>query len=264
MNSIDRYVLAMQRRNLSPNTVDKRRRCLRLFDSEVGLDTTQEAIERWLDGRRLSAKSRAVWLSHLRSFYTYAVAEGLLPADPTAKIRAPKVGRRFPRPVEDRELAKLLANATPRLRAMLLLGSLAGLRCMEIAGLDSEDISQGVLRVIGKGNKERRVPVHGDLAEALDLLPLPATGPVFRQGNGQRASAGGISHELGSYIHSLGVEGGAHRLRHWFGTATYRSTLDLALTRDLMGHADVASTMIYAAADTAKAASAVAGLRIGA
>jgi len=257
---IHRYVRAMTRRGLSPNTIDKRRRSLLMFAEQVGFDATREQIEDWLDQRGLAPKSRAVWISHLGVFYRWAVSEGLLPSDPTSRIRAPKLRRRLPRPVTDKELTKLLASAAPRTRAMLLLASLAGLRCCEIATLKVDDVlAEGLLRVVGKGDKERVIPTHPEVTKALAALPMPSEGPVFGQ-----TTAGAVSHALGEYIHGLGVAGGAHRLRHWMATRVYAETHDLRLVQELLGHASPATTAIYAGWDQAAARTAVRALKVGA
>lgn len=260
------YRRDMERRGLAHATVDKRVRCLRLFQGDSGFATTKEELEAWLDGRGLVAKSRSVWLSHLSCFYQWAVDEGHLEIDPTARIQRPKLRRKLPRPIPDKDLRKALANADPRMRCWLLLGALAGLRCQEIAGLTVEDVMEedGILRVVeAKGGTERMVPIHGDIVEALRALPMPARGPVFRGIRG-RVTAGDVSHKTGDYLHGLGITSTPHALRHWYATEVYRSTLDLRLTQELMGHKSVTSTEIYARADMQKAGVAVRALRIGA
>jgi len=263
VNLIEAFSRDQMRRGLSPATIDKRRRTLEPFAREPGLGATREQVEQFLDDRHLSAKSRAVYLSHFSAFYRWACEEGHLTEDPTTKIKPPKVGKRLPRPVSETELNELLDHATPRLRAMLLLGALAGLRCMEIAGLNWEHVlPEGAVRVIGKGNQERLIPLHVDLIEALQALSVATRGPVFCQRDGRsRMTPDGVSHELGALIHGVGIGGGGHRLRHAFATNLYQHTLDIVLVRDLMGHADIATTAIYAAADQSKAADAIAGLR---
>ena len=167
---IDGFALDQQRRNLSPTTIDKRTRCLRLYAREAGLEANREALQTFLDGRGLSPKSRSVWLSHLASFYRWGVSEGHFSEDPTTGIRAPKVPRKLPRPMPAHELAKALESATALQQAWLLLGALGGLRCKEIAGLRREDIleSDGLIRVVEtKGGTERMTPLHPKVLAAL-------------------------------------------------------------------------------------------------
>ena len=260
---IDAYTRDQERRGLSPNTIDKRGRCLRLFERELGLHPSRQAIERWLDGRGLCAKSRAVWLSHLSCFFTWAAEEGHLREDPTARIRPPKLRRKLPRPIPDEHLEKALANSTPLFRCWLLLGAYAGLRCQEIAGLSREDVlgSEGLLRVTeAKGGHERLVPLHPEVLEALDLLPMPERGPLFRNRSARRVSPGDVSHRLGDFLHSLGITSTPHALRHWFGTRLLATTHDLRVVQETMGHRDVTSTAIYADWDRAAAKAGVLAL----
>ncbi|MDE2096419.1 MAG: tyrosine-type recombinase/integrase [Patescibacteria group bacterium] len=263
-NLIELYDRDQARRGLSVSTRMSRRRCLSMLDAGPGLFAHREAIETFLDSRELSAKSRSVWISHLAGFYAWAIASGYGSDNPMVAVRPPKVPKGLPRPFSDVELDGLLAVAGPRMKAMLLLGALGGLRCMEMANLKAEDILEGkAVRVFGKGAKERIVPLHVELIAALDALGVQS-GYLFLNRFGQPMSANGISHELGRYIHDCGVEGGAHRLRHWFGTNTYRSTLDIVLTQNLLGHSDLTSTSVYAAADQSRAVAAIGGLRVGA
>jgi len=248
MDLITAYTKDQQRRGLSAATTDKRSRYLRLFEHEVGLEGTRDEIETWLD-RYPSAKTKATILSHLGCFYTWATEEGHLTLDPTAKIRAPRVPRKLPRPIPDEALEKALANATPLVRVWLLLGSLAGLRCKEIAGLCREDVmaTEGRLRVVEtKGGDERMVPLNPELLEALELWGMPASGWLFRQRSGGRMTAGDISHHIGDYLRGLGITSTPHALRHWFGTHLLAEIHDLRTVGETMGHKDIRSTAIYA------------------
>jgi integrase/recombinase XerD len=259
------YERDQDRRGLALTTIDKRTRCLRLFEREVGLNPKRQTIERWLDGRGLSNKSRAVWLSHLSCFYKWAVEEGHVREDPTARIRPPKLRRKLPRPIPDDHLEKALANATPVLRCWLLLGAYAGLRCQEIAGLSREDVlvSDGLLRVTeAKGGHERLVPLHPEVLEALELYGLPERGAIFRARTLRRVTPGEVSHKLGDFLHGLGIPSTPHALRHWFGTRLLATTHDLRVVQETMGHRDVTSTAIYADWDRAAAKEGVAALGV--
>lgn len=261
MNPIDGYVRDMKRRGLSSATIDKRRRCLRLTESEVGLRIEREDLEDWLDTRNLSAKSRSVWLSHLAGFYQWALMDGCLPDDPTAMIRRPKLRRKLPRPMPPSDLAKALKAANPEIRCWLLLGAYAGLRCQEIAGLKGEDVSDGLLRVTdAKGGNERMVPLHKDVLKALQIHGLPESGPVFRQRGGDKATPGAVAHRLGAYLRSLGITSTPHALRHSFGTELMRSCHDIRVVQEAMGHRSIASTAIYTAVDQVATRRAIASL----
>ena len=261
---IDAYCTSMRRANLAVTTIDKRFRYLRLFEAECGLEASREEIETFLD-RYKHPKSKATVLSHINTFYRWAADEGLIAVVPTAKIKAPKVPRKLPRPMAEDLLEKALANATPELRCWLLLGALAGLRCMEVAGVDVEDILDGgqMLRVTDtKGGNERLVPLHEDVREAL-LQVAPESGPMFRQRSGRQVTAGDVSHRLGAYLHGQGIADTPHSLRHFFATEVQRATHDVRTTQALMGHKSIASTAIYMAFDQEAGRVAVMGLRGG-
>jgi site-specific recombinase XerD len=264
---IGKYQRYQERRGLSWNTVEKRTRSLKMFAEQVGFDATREQIEDWLDSRGLAAKSRAVWISHLGVFFRWAVSEGLLPSDPTVRIKAPKLRRNLPRPIPDAQLTKALKAATPLLRSWLLLGAFAGLRCQEIAGLAREDVldREGLLRVTqGKGGKERLVPLHGDVLAALKDYGMATEGPLFRGRGGERVTPGALSHRLGDYLRGLGITSTPHSLRHFFGTRLLQQSHDLRLVQDAMGHQNISSTAIYTGVDQAATRVAVSALRVSA
>ena len=260
-DQIEGFTRDQRRRGLAPNTLRARERTLRLFERGPGLDATREQIEDWLDGRNLCAKSRAVLLSHLGCFYAWRGGD-----NPVLGIKPPKLHRGLPRPIPDKDLTRALAKATPLLRAWLLLGALEGLRCCERAGLAREDLSEseGLLRVVeAKGGNERMVPLHPKVLEALRAYGMPASGPLFLNRFHQRVSPGDVSHQIGDHLRSLGANGRAHSLRHWFGTNTLRQVHDVRVVQELLGHKDISSTAIYTAFDQDAARSAVAGLRVG-
>ena len=263
---ITAYELDMRRRSLSENTLGTFGQALRKLAAAFDLDTVKaEQIEQWLDGRELSARSRGWYISCFGGFYRWAIRARHLTSDPTADIQTPRTSRRLPRPIPDAELAEAVDLADRPMKAMLLLGALAGLRCMEIAGLRSDDVdlTAGTMRVIGKGDKERVVPVHPDIQVALEALPMPDRGPIFRSSTGTRVSADYVSHVVSRFLHETGSESSAHALRHRCLTDVYRATLDLRLTQEIAGHSSPATTATYAAANMTKATAAIGALRIG-
>jgi integrase/recombinase XerC len=260
---IELYRLHMRRRGLSPATIDKRSRCLALFDAEVGLNCTTEQVEAWLDGRSLTAKSRSVWLSHLACFYDWANSRGRLKASPVKDIDRPRLHRQLPRPMSHADITKALKGAPPTMRLWLLLASLEGLRCMEIAGLRRSDIlPDGQLRIRGKGGHERLVPIHPEVAQAMEEVKMSARGPLFRGVKGTQLNAGDISHHIGRHLRERGLKGGAHQLRHSFATSLYQSTKDLRLTQEMLGHSSPTTTAIYCAPNLDAARAAVSALKV--
>ena len=234
------------------------------------LDTLD--LEEWLDGRRgrrgrLAPGSRHTYRSHLRAFYGWAQGAGQAKSNPAADLVDPKVPRRLPRPADDAVVAEAMDRADDRMRAWLALGAYEGLRCVEMSRLTREDISipDMTLRVEGKGDKVRYVPLHPETLEALRAHGLPLSGPVFLRQWRQRDRGTAPLHPqtISRYI-NLHLPPGttAHQLRHWFGTHFYREERDILLTAEVMGHANIKTTEGYAAADTTRAAAVVARLSV--
>jgi integrase/recombinase XerC len=135
----------------------------------------------------------------------------------------------MPRPIASAELEAAVAGAPPREQAMLLLAAFEGMRCVEIARLTREDVFEHkdppIIIAYGKGSKERIIPLHPEVLQALRRLPLPRTGPVFRYDSGAPFTAQRVSQIANTYLHDAGTDSTMHQLRHFFGTHTYRTSL---------------------------------------
>ncbi len=178
----------------------------------------------------------------------------------------PRLPRRLPRPIDDTDLARAIAaapSASP-LRCFLLLAAFQGLRCQEIAGLRGEDVDRDAELLTvrhGKGGHERALPLHPLVAAQ---LPRVAGGPLFTLAGGSSPlRSHNVSHVVNDHLHSIGIAASAHTLRHWHATKLYQATNDLRMVQELLGHASVATTQIYAGWDRAKAGPAVAALTVG-
>lgn len=262
---IERHATWMKRRGLCEATIERRQRCLRIFDSQVGLTTAvAEDIEAFLDERKLGTKARYGWVSHLHQFYAWAIDYDLLGADPTRQVVRPKQRQGKPRPIPTGDLVTALQMAGPMMRCWLTLGAFAGLRCKEIAGLGVEDVlwDDGLLFIRGKGDKDRLVPIHPLVEDALRATTMPARGAVFRRPRGGAYPAATVSREGSLFFTSLGIGATMHQLRHWFGTYVQRATGDLRTTQELMGHASPTTTAIYTAYDNQSGRKAVAALGV--
>ena len=203
-------------------------------------------------------------LSTLRQFYQWALRERDIAVDPTAQIEAPRLGRPLPRSLSEAEVEALLdapdlsTAEGLRDRAMLEVLYATGLRVSELVGLQPDQLSltQGLVRVTGKGNKERLVPL-GDEAirwierflasarrELLDVQPCSALFPT-RRGAGMTRQAFWYrikKHALAAGIHqSLSP----HTLRHAFATHLVNHGADLRVVQLLLGHSSLSTTQIY-------------------
>ncbi len=260
-------------RGLSANTLESYRRDLgklSAFLASQGMSLPVASRETLLEylavemkaGR--SSRSIARYLSAFRQYYRWAVRERLLTEDPTALIESPRLGRSLPKALSEAEVEALLA-APPldqplglRDRAMLELMYATGLRVSELTGLQLVNLSlnQGLVRVLGKGNKERLVPL-GEEAERWLTRYLAEARPVLLKGRVAdevfvTARGGGMTRQ--SFWHrikrhaqvaGIGKPISPHGLRHSFATHLLNHGADLRVVQLLLGHSDLSTTQIY-------------------
>ncbi len=211
-----------------------------------------------------SPRSIARMLSSLRRFYGYCRRQGLIDEDPTRLLSAPKLGRPLPDSLTEEQVEQLLhaPNVETALglrdRAMLELLYATGLRVSELVGLQEEQINlrQGVLRVMGKGQKERLVPL-GETAIIWLQRYLTQARPDLLQG--QLTSALFVTHRKGAmsrqafwylikrYANEVGIRVhlSPHTLRHAFATHLLNHGADLRVVQMLLGHSNISTTQIY-------------------
>lgn len=228
---------------------------------------TREELLAYIERRRadgVTARTAARLLSTLRRFYRYLVREGRLQSDPTALIDSPKLARPLPKALSEEQVERLLAApdvATSlglRDRAMLETLYATGLRVSELVGLTLPQISlvQGLVRVVGKGNKERLVPLGEEAvawlsryaAEArMDLVKRQATDALFITARGGPLTRQAFWHNIKRYARQAKVDAklSPHTLRHAFATHLLNHGADLRAVQMLLGHADLSTTQIY-------------------
>ncbi|WP_374248357.1 tyrosine recombinase XerC [Thermomonas sp.] len=208
--------------------------------------------------RGLSPKSLQRRLSACRSLYRWLLKQGRISADPSAGVRAPKAPRKLPQVLDVDEAVQLVELPTDaplglRDRALLELFYSSGLRLSEVCALrwHDLDIDGGLVTVLGKGSKQRIVPV-GSHARAALLAWRQATRPaadgfVFPGRGGQRISARAIQLRIKQLATRQGVlkRIHPHLLRHSFASHVLESSGDLRGVQELLGHADIATTQIY-------------------
>lgn len=259
-----------ERRGQLPNTIRMRTLRIRAFSRYLGerslLEATREDIETFLDGRNISPQTRYGWVSHIHCFYQWAIDQELTQVDPTQRIRRPKLRRSLPRPADTVQLQDALRYGDAMFRCWITLAAYQGLRVQEIAGLDVKDIdmAEGRLRVVhGKGAKERVLPLHPDVAEALICLPMPKHGRVFQRPRGGGYSPAELSKVFNQRLAEYDVQATAHQLRHWFGTNLYAATGDLRVTQEMLGHSSPTTTAGYVSFSARKATEGIHALSLG-
>ena len=211
----------------------------------------------------VSDKSSARWLSTLRGFYRYMIFNQRLVDDPTQKLEHPKLGRSLPSSLSPTQVEALLAapdvtNALGlRDRTMLEVLYASGLRITELVTLELANVNQrqGVVRVIGKGNKERLVPTGENALDWLSrylrdarLSLLPAGGSVlFPSRLGRVMTRQTFWHAIKKYALQAGIQKNIspHTLRHAFATHLVDNGADLRAVQMMLGHSDLSTTQIY-------------------
>jgi integrase/recombinase XerD len=211
-----------------------------------------------------SPRSVSRYLSAYRQFYRWLIREGSISTDPVALIESPKTGRGLPKALSEAQVESLLAapdmgsSLGVRDRAMLELMYATGLRVSELVGLEISNLNlnQGVVRVIGKGQKERLVPLgdeaHDSLTEYLasgrpDLLKGAQTNSVFVTNRKAGMTRQAFWYMLRRYAAQCDIPQkiSPHMLRHSFATHLLNHGADLRVVQLLLGHSDLSTTQIY-------------------
>jgi len=271
---IEQYIDALWlEKGLSKNTLSSYRRDLSIYacwlNSRKGflLESGRTDLLSYLNWRvrqRMKASSTSRLLSCLRGFFRYLLREGVLSEDPTLQVESPKRGRPLPKSLTEAEVEALLQ--APELddalgfrdRAMLEMLYSSGLRVSELVGLQLSQINlrQGVIRVVGKGDKERLVPLGDEAADWLirylkDARPAlihdAESEVVFPSRRGQQMTRQTFWHRIKRHGLTAGVEQlpSPHVLRHAFATHLLNHGADLRVVQLLLGHSDLSTTQIY-------------------
>lgn len=213
-------------------------------------------------GRAASTVKRRI--AAIRSFYKYLQREGVLAHDPTLDLASPRLPRRLPRILTVIEVERLLAGPNPSLRegvrdkALLELMYATGLRVSETVGLDLSDLdlAHEVVRCVGKGNKERLVPLGSQAVRALReylgkarprLARRHSTQALFVSRLGGRFSRQGCWKLIRRYARRSGITTPVtpHTLRHSFATHLLEGGADLRAVQEMLGHATISMTQVY-------------------
>lgn len=244
-------------RGLRPATITHRQYAIRrLIASLAPVEVpraTADDLDRWQRALRLGTHAHANEVAQVRCFYRWAHTSGLLDPDPSTVLIVPRVPRGVPHPISEADLDIAMATAPHRIRPWLVLAGWAGLRAGEIARLERGDVhDDGIpprITVSGKGGHHRVVPASPFVLDELRRAGLPSRGVVFPRYDGRRGSntAASVSHLANRHLHRVGLDATLHSLRHRFASRIYQGTLDLRLTQEMLGHANPATTAVYAA-----------------
>ncbi len=258
-------------RGISENTLTAYRSDLLSFASWLNtkgmeMREAQDADVRAYLGsiQKSSVRTLARKLSSLRRFYSYQVREGFMKNDPSARVEAPRLGRPLPKSLTESEVEALL-NAPDidtdlglRDRAMLEVLYATGLRVTELVSLTLTQLNQrqGLVKVMGKGNKERLVPLGVESLDWLqkyfrdsrpNLVKSNTIDSVFPNRLGKVMTRQAFWHLIKRYAKKAGINKSLspHVLRHAFATHLLNHGADLRVVQMLLGHSDISTTQIY-------------------
>lgn len=271
-SSIDQYIdYLVRERGLSEHTIAAYRRDLRhlycfvkerkVVEWNAVSITLAKQFPALLHRRGMAASSIQRTLSAARSFFKYLVASNAAHANPFESVQAPKAAKKLPATLSVDEINSLLdkhdgSALSLRDRAMLELFYSSGLRLSELAVLevDGIDMVAGQTRVVGKGDKERIVPVGRKAVQAInewlevrgELADIEETA-LFVNQKGRRLSARGIQYSMQNWAqkNGLGRHLHPHMLRHSFASHILESSGNLRAVQEMLGHSDISTTQIY-------------------
>jgi integrase/recombinase XerD len=262
----------LSERTVSSYRCDLMQFSLHLAERGASLETaTPDDIREFLASGTWKPASRARKAAAIRSFYRQRVLAGLAACDPSWSLSTPRLGSRLPHTLTVEEVDRLLTmpKATPaglRDRALLETVYGAGLRASEVLALRLQDLDLdvGFVRVLGKGDKERVVPLGRKAIEAIrayNSRGRPQLGGVgslkapelFLNMRGRRMTRQALHLLIKRYAHEAGLRDdvSAHTLRHSFATHLLEGGADLRAVQEMLGHADLSTTQIYTHVSTA-------------
>ncbi len=270
---LDQFIAHLRvERGLASNTIQAYSRDLvRFLEFLEGLgrppaEVTREDVSDYMVSLRgrLSARSAARSLSAIRMFYRFLVSEGSISTSPARLVEAPRLPRRLPEILSPGEVDRLLAQPDPlqpagsRDRAMLELLYATGLRVSELTGLRLQNVNleAGFVRMVGKGSKERVVPMGEKAREALQafisdgrnaLLGRRPSSFLFVNKRGGSLSRQGFWKLIKRYGRAAGIRRSItpHGLRHAFASHLLEGGADLRSVQIMLGHEDISTTQIY-------------------
>lgn len=277
---VRRYVRYLKlERSYSPNTLDAYRHDIDLLLNHLAeqqltpLDVKLDDLEHfaaWLHERGIGAKSQARILSGVRSFYHFLVIDGYLDIDPTELLESPQLPQHIPEYLSEEEVDRLegaIDLTSPeghRNRAIVEMFFSCGLRVSELVNLRLSDLflNDRFLRIVGKGNKERLVPISDRAVSELGFWFDDRRQMTIKPGEEDYVFLNRRGHHLTRtmiliMVKRLGEAAGIrktispHTLRHSFATALLRGGADLRVIQVLLGHADIGTTEIYTHMDDA-------------
>lgn len=211
-------------------------------------DLDETTISSWLG--QYAGWTRLTYHNHLTSIYAWLVEERAMDVSPLAGIKRPPTPRPRPKPLTEEQLRHVLLASTPRTRAFLMLGYLAGFRAFEIAKMHGREIDGQRIHVFGKGGTDDYLPTHELLWDLAQQFPRDDWWfPPLTRRVAPHIGSATVTYHVGRLFRSLGVTGATHRARHTYGTQMLRGGANLRVVQELMRHRSLATTALYLGVD---------------
>jgi integrase/recombinase XerD len=261
------HTVAAYRRDLERYATFLRARGIRdarrVDERAVAAHVAAVSASTYRDGRRYRATSVVRALSSVRAFHRFLLRDGKSSSDPTAAVIRPKLPRSLPKPLSVEDVARVLAQpdrSAKGLRDRAVLETLygAGLRISELVGLDVDDLDlqEGSVRVLGKGGKERDVPIGRYARDAISayltrvrpqIVTARSRSALFLNLRGGRLTRQGCTGIVQQHAAGAGIRKkvSPHTFRHSFATHLLEGGADVRVVQELLGHASVATTQVY-------------------
>lgn len=266
MDPNDRNLLALydshlQARGMAQTTRYERGRLITQLFSQTGKTTATVALADVEDyfaarnseqigrtGKPLSARTINSNLSTIADFFRWAIPRGHATRDPAAEIPRAKQPRTMSKRMPDEHVIMIFEQARHVMRLWVSLLTFAGMRVSDLAALRRENIHDGWARVEDdtKGGTHRDIPLRAEIIDLIDSLPLPESGYLFVDEQGERLGSKRIGRRLGNFFADLGIEHHrSHALRTWWCSEFLRVTQDLRAAQLIMGHVSPTTTALY-------------------
>lgn len=253
------HVNHLRRLNARAATIQHRQAQLVRLHNYLGKplrEATSEDLDNWQQSLRVSPSSVFTYSSHVRGFYKWMLEMGIIETDPARNLVLPRLKKRSPRPIPEKDLRDALVSAryNHQLFVWFLLAGYCGLRAGEIAAVTRNDVRPdddggAFLNVHGKGGHERVVRVPPDVLAELSKY-MYVNGPIFRTTAGKPVTAHWVSIHASAHLRGIGMNYTLHTLRHRFATKLCDIGADIRDVQAALGHQSLATTTQYVAHNT--------------
>ncbi len=252
--TLDTFAAFERGKGLADTTVRNRESILRTLQRTIGtplLEMELSDLRRYLGRPGIKPGSRRTERGAMLAFYAFAQDDNLRDDNPTLRLDAVHAPKGEPRPFTAEQIdAMLTSGAYRHTRAMILLGYYQGFRVSSIARVKGDDIDleSGTIRTVGKGSKERTLPLHPVIAELAQTMPRKGWWFPARGGRKGHISPASVTNLITIAKHRAGILDPTltpHSLRHSFGTDLVEEGVDIRVVQELMMHESLATTQIY-------------------